>query len=81
MASRVHQELSVHLRRIIPEHQRRVNQRDSLESEGVRSAEGEELKVNLRELNVKFAEITDVVEENAFTEVALDKLVLDCVLL
>jgi hypothetical protein len=76
VAARVHKHLCIDLWCVLFEHQRCVEDRDRLKSKREAAPESKELQINLRELNVEFTEVTDVVHEQSFAEVRLNKLVL-----
>lgn len=76
MPPRVHQELVVNLRRVVTQHERSVDETDSLEAQWVGPAEGQELEVNLAKLNVEFPKVTNVIQKYPLTEVTLNQLVL-----
>ena len=80
MSACIHQHLSVDRGCILLQHQGCVKHRDRLKSQRVAAAESQELDVDLRELYVELAEVTDVIREKPVNEVALDELILEGVL-
>ena len=80
VASCIHEHFGVDLRCVLFQHKRCVEERNRFQTQWITATERQELEVDLRELNVEFTEVTDVVKEDALTEVRFDELVFEGVL-
>ena len=81
MSPSIHQHLSEHLRCIGLQHESGVEERDRLKSDGETSAVSKERDVDLGELDIELPEVVDVVSKQSVTQVTLDQLILQSVLL
>jgi len=80
MSPREHQNLRVNLRGILFEHQGRVDHWDGFQTNGETASESQKFYVNLGELDVEGAEISNEFREKSVAEDTLRELVFQGVL-